>query len=127
MPVGPDPPTAPGGEPVKLVRDLGLGIGVSASVLWLTFFGTAGAVQMATLIVAVGALIWFSTVEVPRLRDDRGRPNMMLFGLTAVAGALVVTATVFIGTPTVFVIGAIVVAAATIGIVRAIRAAMDGA
>lgn len=105
-------------------RDLVFGVGVSAAVFWLTFFATAGTVVVATLVVAVVALIWFSTVDTSRLRDDAGRPHLMLFGLTLVAGALVVTAAVFISTPTVFLVGIVVIGAAVVGLVRALRAAM---
>ncbi|HSJ27081.1 MAG TPA: hypothetical protein VLB67_02655 [Acidimicrobiia bacterium] len=108
-------------------RDLAFGVGVSAAVLWLTFFATPGTVVAATLLLAVVALIWFATVDPARLHDDRGRPNLMLFGLTAVAGALVVTATVFISTPTVFLVGTVVLAAIVVGLTRALRAAMNGA
>lgn len=105
-------------------RDLVFGIGVSAAIVWLTFFATAGTVVVATLVVAVVALIWFSTVDTSRLQDDAGRPHVMLFGLTMVAGALVVTAAVFISTPTVFLVGLVVIGAAVVGVVRALRAAM---
>ncbi|MFP5333235.1 MAG: hypothetical protein ACLGHX_12865 [Acidimicrobiia bacterium] len=105
-------------------RELTFGIVTAAAVLWLTFFATPGTVVVATLAVAVAALIWFSTVETARLRDDTGRPHLMLFGLTLVAGALVITAAVFISTPTVFLVGLVVICAAVVGLVRAVRAAM---
>ncbi len=92
--------------------------------VWLTFFASPGTIIVATLVAAVIVLIWFSTVETDRLRDDHGRPHFMLFGLTALGGALVVTSAVFISTPTVFLVGLVVVSAAVVGIVRAIRAAM---
>jgi hypothetical protein len=107
-------------------REIAFGITASAVMLWLTFFATPGAVVFATLAVAVACLIWFATVETARLRDDRGRPHVMLFGLTLVAGALVVTAAVFIRTPTVFLVGLVVIAAGVTGLARALRAAMDG-
>ena len=84
-------------------------------------------VQAATLAVAVVALIWFSTVGTDRLRDERGRPHPMVFGLGVVAGALALTAAVFLATPTAFLIGAVVLAAAVVGIVRAIRASIEEA
>lgn len=105
-------------------RELAFGIVVSAGLVWLMFFATPGTVVVATLAAAVLALIWFSTVETARLRDDAGRPHVMLFGLTLVAGALVVTAAVFISTPTVFLVGLVVISAGVVGLVRAIRAAM---
>lgn len=105
-------------------RDLVFGIGICVAVLWLTFFATPGTVVVATLVAAVAALIWFSTVETSRIRDDEGRPNVMLFGLTLVAGTLVTTAAVFISTPTVFLVGLVVIGAGVVGLVRAVRAAM---
>lgn len=105
-------------------RDLAFGIGSAAVVLWLTFFASPGAVVAATLVASVVALIWFATVETERLRDTRGRPHLMLFGLTGLGGALVVTAAVFIATPTVFLVGTVVICATVVGFVRALRAAM---
>ena len=105
-------------------RDLAFGVLVCGAILWLTFFATPGSVIVASLVIAVLALIWFSTVEISRLREETGRPNVLLFGLTLVAGALAVTAAVFISTPTVFLIGLVVITAGVIGLVRAIRAAM---
>ncbi|HVR32865.1 MAG TPA: hypothetical protein VMS74_09170 [Acidimicrobiia bacterium] len=105
-------------------RDLALGIGTAVAVVWLTFYATAGAVMVATLIAAIVVLIWFSTVDTERLRDRAGRPHLMLFSLTALAGALVVTAAVFIATPTVFLVGCVVFAASVVGLVRALRASM---
>lgn len=102
------------------------GVAAAAGILWLTFFATPGAVVAATLVAAVAVLIWFSTVDPRRLQGDDGRPQTMLFGLTAVLGALVVTAAVFISTPTVFLVGAVVIAAAVVGLVRTVRAAMEG-
>ena len=108
-------------------RDLAFGITASMVVLWLTFFASPGSVVVATLVASVAVLIWFSTVETARLRDSDGRPHTMLFGLTLLAGALVVTAAVFIATPTVLVVGALVTLAGVVGIVRALRAAMGAA
>ena len=100
------------------------GIGAAFTVLWLTFFASPGAVVVATLVASVVVLIWFATVETERLQEDNGRPHPVLFGLTLLAGALVVTAAVFISTPTVFLVGIVVIAAAVVGLVRALRAAM---
>ena len=97
------------------------------ALVWLMFFASAGSVIVATLAAAVATLIWFSTVDADRLRDAAGRPHPLLFGLTALAGGLVVTAAVFIPTPTVFLIGCVVIAAAVVGVVRAVRASMDAA
>ena len=108
----------------RVRRDLALGIGTAVAVVWLTFSATAGAVIVATLIVAIVVLIWFSTVDAERLRDRAGRPHLMLFSLMGLAGALVVTAAVFIATPTVFLVGCVVVAASIVGLVRALRASM---
>jgi O-antigen/teichoic acid export membrane protein len=106
-------------------RELVLGVTVCAALVWLMFFASAGSVMVATLVVAVAMLIWFSTVQADRLRDTSGNPHLMLFSLTALAGALVVTAAVFIATPIVFLIGCVVIAAAVVGVVRALRSAMD--
>lgn len=106
-------------------RDLLFGIGVAFVVLWLTFFASPGTIVVATLIAAVVVLIWFATVETQRLLDPTGRPHLLLFGLTLLGGALVVTAAVFISTPTVFLVGLVFIVAAVVGLVRALRAAMS--
>jgi hypothetical protein len=105
-------------------RELAFGVLAALTFTWLTFFATPGTVIVATLVAAVVVLIWFSTVDPARLCDAHGRPHFMLFGLTALGGALVVTSAVFIATPTVFLVGLVVVTAALVGIVRALRAAM---
>ena len=74
--------------------------------------------------MAVVALIWVATVEPARLRDDGDRPHLILLGLAAISGALAVTAAVFIGTPTVFLTGSVILAATVVGLVRAIRSVM---
>lgn len=107
-----------------MAKELITGIGACAVILWLTFFASPGAVQVATLVVAVAALIWFATVETGRLRDRHGRPHAMIFGLGAVAAALAITAAVFIATPTVFLVGGVILAGTVTGVVRAVRAAM---
>lgn len=106
-------------------RELMFGIGAAFTVLWLTFFASPGTVVVATLVASVVVLIWFATVETERLQETNGRPHPVLFGLTLLAGALVVTAAVFISTPTVFLVGVVVIAAAIVGLVRALRAAMS--
>jgi hypothetical protein len=105
-------------------KDLVFGVLAGFAFIWLTFFASPGTIIVATLVAAVVVLIWFSTVDPDRLRDVQGRPHFLLFGLTALGGALVVTSAVFISTPTVFLVGLVVVTAALVGIVRAIRAAM---
>lgn len=108
-------------------REFIFGVGAAFTVLWLTFFASPGSVMVATLIASVVVLIWFSTVEAERLRGAGGAPHPMLFGLTFLGGALVITAAVFISTPTVFLVGIVVITAAIVGLVRALRATMGPA
>lgn len=108
-------------------RHLVFGIAAAAGALWLTFFASVTAVLVATLAAAVVVLIWMSTVDTARLRDEHGRPHLVLLGLAATGSALVVTASVLMRTLTGFVVGLVVVVAAVVGIVRAIRAAMGPA
>ena len=103
------------------VRDLALGLGVSAFLLSLVFFGSFGMVEASTLVLTVAILIWVSTVDPARLVDGRGRPNVMLFGLGAVAIAVVFTAAVLISTLTEYVALAVIIGAFLTGSVRAIR------
>lgn len=116
----PDGPASP--EPWRRWgRDIGTGIAVAGGALYLTFFGTRGATEVATLAVGVATLIWFSTVDPRRLADERGRPHLLLFGLAAIGVALTTVAAVVLQTGTLFLLGTVVAAATLIGIVRAIR------
>jgi hypothetical protein len=99
---------------------MGIGIGTAAVVLWLTFFGTAGAVELATLIAVVAGAIWMATVDPRRLVDPAGRPNLMLFGLAAVATALVLTSMVVLGSATLFLVMGIALVGFVAGLSRAI-------
>lgn len=102
------------------VRDVAIGVGVAGFAIWLTFFATVGMVDVATLVVAVVALIWFSTTDPARLLDSRRRPNMMLFALTGLGVAVVLTAALVIGTGTMFLVFAVAGAAMVVGIIRAV-------
>lgn len=103
-------------------RDLGIGIGASAAALYLTFFATAGAVEVATLAATVAGLIWFATVEPRRLLDERGRPHLTLFVLAGAAMALVLATTLVLRTGTLFLSLGVAVGAVTSGLWRAVVA-----
>lgn len=103
------------------VRDLAIGVGVSMSVIVLTFFGTFGVVDAATLAATIVVLIWVSTVDPTRLVHANGHPAPMLLGLGAVAIALLFTAATLISTVTEYISLGVGVAAYVIGLVRAIR------
>lgn len=105
----------------RFLRDAGWPVAIAAGAIWLTFFGSAGAVQVATLVAAVVSLIWFASVDPARLVGPSGRPHGMVFGLAAVGVALVVTAAVLLQTATLFLVGLVVAVAGTVGAVRAIR------
>ncbi len=105
-------------------RDLTLGIGFVAIILWLTFFASAGSVQVATLIAAVAMGIWFASVPPHRLVDDRRRPHPLVFGLTLLGALLVLVAAAVISTATVFLVGLITLTGAGVGLVRAVRFGM---
>lgn len=104
----------------RFLRDLGIGTGTAAAVLWLTFFGTAGAVELATLAGVVAGAIWMATVDPRRLVDPAGRPSLMLFGLAAVATALVLTSMVVLGSATLFLVMGIAFVGFVAGLSRAI-------
>ena len=102
------------------VRDLAIGIGVAAFAIWATFFASVGALDVATLVMAVIVLIWFATVDPRRITDPQGRPHLMLFGLAAVGTAVVLTAALVIGTGTMFLVAGVAGAAIVVGVVRAV-------
>lgn len=106
------------------VRDLVLGISVSAFLLSLVFFGSFGMVELSTLALTIIVLIWVATVDPARLVDPGGRPHVMLFGLGLVAVALIFTAAVLISTVTEYLALAVAIAALSTGLVRAIRYGM---
>lgn len=118
-PVGSERP-GDGSRLRRFLRDLGIGIGTTAVVLWLTFFGTAGAVEVATLVGVVAGAIWLATVDAARLVDRAGRPSPMLFGLAVVAAALVLTSMVVLGSATLFLVMGIALAGLVAGLSRAI-------
>ncbi|HJR93314.1 MAG TPA: hypothetical protein VJ938_12795 [Acidimicrobiia bacterium] len=104
-----------------MVRELAFGLASVAVVMWLTFFAGPGSVEVATMAAAAVALIWFATVEAERLVDDRGRPHVMLFGLAALGGALLLTAATMLSSGTTFLTLAIGAATLVTGLVRALR------
>jgi hypothetical protein len=85
------------------------------------FFAGPGTIEVATLAAAVVSLIWFATADAHRLVDDRGRPNLMLFGLAFLGGALLVTAAALISTGISFLTLGAGVAALVTGLTRALR------
>ncbi|HEX2152768.1 MAG TPA: hypothetical protein VHL52_02200 [Acidimicrobiia bacterium] len=107
-----------------MARSLAFGVTVAAALLWLTFFAGPGSVEFATLAVTAVALWWFATVDPGRLVDERGRPQGMLFVLSVVGCALLVTAAALIATTTTFLILAVGLAAIVTGLVRAVRHGM---
>lgn len=92
--------------------------------MWITFYADAGFVVLATLAAVVVALIWFATVDADRLVDERGRPNLFLFGLAGLGMALLVTASALLVTATTLLTALIGVTAVATGVVRAIRAGL---
>lgn len=100
-------------------RDLAIGFGTVVFLLWITFFSAAGAVEIATLAVAVAMLIWFATVEPNRLTDGTRTPNAMLFLLALMACAFVLAAALIIGTGTLFFVTLVTCSAVVVGFVRA--------
>ena len=106
------------------VRDLALGLGMSAFLLSLVFFGSFGMVELSTLALTVVVLIWTATVDPARLVDHTGRPHLMLFGLGFVALALIFTAAVLISTVTEYLALMVAIAALGTGLVRAVRHGM---
>lgn len=106
------------------IRDVGFGVAVVATVLWMTFFATPGAVEVATLTTAAVALVWFATVDVERLVDTRRRPQLVLFALAVLATALLVTASAVISSGTIFLTLAVGTVALGVGLTRAIRHGM---
>lgn len=97
-----------------------MGVAVSAVLVWMTMFATPGFVEVATLLVGIGALIWFATVDPERLVDARRRPDTLLFTMVAVGFALVIAGVRFIGSGTILLL--VVVAATTVivGLGRAV-------
>lgn len=98
------------------------GLVSAGAILWLAFFAEGpGSVEVATLAVAVGAFVWFATVDPARLVGASRRPQPMLFFLAAVGLSLLVTAAALLASVVTFLILAVGIAGVTIGLVRAVR------
>lgn len=104
----------------RFVRELSSGVAAIAFILWLTFFGTEGFVELATLAAAVVMLIWFATVEPARLMDSPRQPSLMLFLLALLGFAVVLTAALIIGTGTLLFVAFLTLAAIGVGFARAV-------
>ena len=104
----------------NVVRDLAIGVVSIAFILWITFFSTAGFVEIAMLGLAVALLIWFSTVDTERLIDPPNRPSLMLFFLATVGMALMLTGALIIQTATLLFATGVGFVSVAIGLVRAL-------
>ena len=104
----------------KFVRELASGIAMIAFLLWLTFFGTEGFVELATLAAAVVMLIWFATVDPRRLMDSPRQPSFMLFLLAMMGFAVVLTAALIIGTGTLLFVALLTLVSIGVGFARAV-------
>jgi uncharacterized membrane protein len=89
-------------------------------LLWLTFFGTEGFVELATLAAAVVMLIWFATVEPGRLMDGPRQPSVMLFLLAIMGFAVVLTAALILGTGTLLFVALLTLVSIGVGLFRAV-------
>jgi hypothetical protein len=107
------------------VRDVAFGLVVAASVMWLTFFGGPGTVEVATLAAAGVTLIWFTTCDPSRLVDDERRPHILLFGLAIMGVALLVTGAAVLSSGTTFLTLAVGGIGVAVGLARAIRHGID--
>ena len=104
----------------KFFRELASGIAMIGFLLWLTFFGTEGFVELATLAAAVVMLIWFATVEPIRLMDSPRQPSVMLFLLALLGFAVVLTAALIIGTGTLLFVALLTLVSIGVGFARAV-------
>jgi hypothetical protein len=109
----------------RAVRDLSIGIATGAGLIGLVFFASFGFIEAITLVATVVVLIWVSTVDPGRLVDDRGNPQLMLFGLGAVGVALMFTTATLVSTLTEYLALAVSATAFVVGLVRAIRFKLD--
>jgi uncharacterized membrane protein len=90
-------------------------------LLWLTFFGTEGFVELATLAAAVVLLIWFATVEPSRLMDGPRQPSVLLFLLAILGFAVVLTSALIIGTGTLLLVALLTLVSIGVGLFRAVE------
>lgn len=104
----------------RFIRELASGVAMIGFLLWLTFFGTEGFVELATLAAAVALLIWFATVEPGRLMDGPRQPSVMLFLLGGMGFAVVLTAALIIRTGTLMFIALLTLVSIGVGLTRAI-------
>jgi hypothetical protein len=112
-------------RPTTPVRDMAFGLVAAAFVMWLTFFGGPGTVELATLAAAGVTLVWFTTCDRSRLVDDHRRPHVLLFGLAVMGVALLVTGAAVLASGTTFLTLAVGGLGVAVGLVRAIRHGID--
>lgn len=115
------------GHLLTALRTVGAGFALALALVWLTVTASEGAMEVVVLLVSVGILSWFATVETERLVDEAGRLTVMPFGLAAVESILALAAAVVVQTGTLFLIALIAAAAPVVGLARAYRGAADGA
>lgn len=112
------------------VRELASGVAMVGFLLWLTFFGTEGFVELATLAAAVVMLIWVSTVEPTRLMDSPRQPSVVLFLLAGMGFSVVLTAALILGTGTLLLVALLTLVSICVGLTRAVghryRQPMEG-
>lgn len=108
------------------VKTVGSAFTVAVVVFFLTMFGSAAMVEVATLAAAVAVLGWFATVDPARLVSDGGDLEPIPFALAGLGALLVGATAVVVQTATLFLVGALAAAAPIVGVVRALPRRDDG-
>lgn len=124
-----DPVVNPTQKPGRLVegaKSVLFGVGVCAGLLYMFFFATAGSVQVVVLLATIAMLVWFGTADPARMVDSESRPHWRLFLLAGLGLALLISAMLALSSGTMLLTLAIGLIAIVIGLVRAIRYAIDG-
>lgn len=111
---------------VEGVKSVLFGLGVCAGLLYMSFFATAGSVQVVVLLATIAMLIWFGTADPARLVDNSRRPHWRLFLLAGLGLALLISAMLALSSGTMLLTLAIGLIAIAIGLFRAIRHRIDG-
>ena len=108
-------------RPIEGIKAMLFGVGVSAALLYMFFFATAGSIQVVVLLGTGALLLWFGTAPAGRLVDADGRPQWRLFWPAGVVIAVLVSAMVALSSGTMLLTLAVGLAAVATGLVRAVR------
>ena len=105
----------------KAMREAGVGAAAALSLLALFARGSAGLVEFAYLVLAIGVAWWITTVPVARLSGRRGRPRLVVFASLAGLAGVGALSLAVLAEPLIALAVAVLSSATGIGMWRVVR------